>query len=77
MVAAEPASMDVSMQRTYHSIDDLDSDVPEGERVKGFKYGKTLVPISATDEASTKYESERELVTIGFTKASSVPRMMR
>ena len=73
--AAAPNSMDIKMQRSYHSLADLDTDVAEEERVKGFKYGKSLVPISAEDEQNTKYETERELVAIGFAKASSVPCM--
>ena len=36
-------SMDVVMQRTYHSIDDLDVEVDKDDLVKGYKYGRTIV----------------------------------
>jgi ATP-dependent DNA helicase 2 subunit 2 len=65
------------MERSYHSVDDLDNEVPPDEKVKGYKYGRTLVPFSTVDEAVLKYQSVRCLQIIGFTKAVNVPRMHR
>lgn len=33
----------VEMERTYHSIDELDTDISNKETVKGYKYGRSLV----------------------------------
>lgn len=40
--------MNVIPQRTFHNVMDEnpDEEVPEAQRVKGYKYGKTLVRIS-------------------------------
>jgi hypothetical protein len=35
--------MGVIMEKNFQSIDDPDTQVGQDERVKGFKYGKTLV----------------------------------
>lgn len=70
----EGASMDVKLERTYHSITDPDTEVAPDEKVKGYKYGKTLVPFSMVDEAVLKYEAAKCLQLIGFTSAKNVPR---
>eukprot|EP01094_Clydonella_sp_ATCC50884_P012155 TRINITY_DN2207_c0_g1_i1.p1 TRINITY_DN2207_c0_g1~~TRINITY_DN2207_c0_g1_i1.p1 ORF type:complete len:785 (-),score=247.92 TRINITY_DN2207_c0_g1_i1:306-2513(-) len=72
--AGEDGDCEVKMDRIYVSLDDLDTEVPQEERVKGFKYGKTLVPFTGDDEEATKYRCERDLTAIGFTKASSIRR---
>lgn len=41
--AANPGSMNVKLERTYHSLADPDTEVPFEERIKAYKYGKTLV----------------------------------
>jgi hypothetical protein len=48
--------------------------VAPDEKVKGYKYGKTLVPFSMVDEAVLKYEAAKCLQLIGFTSAKNVPR---
>lgn len=56
---------------------DIDRDVME----KGYKYGRTVVPISATDEAVTVYPTEPSMQIVGFIAApkasqSSAPRTL-
>lgn len=48
--------------------------VAPDERVKGYRYGKTLVPFSMVDEAVLKYEAEKTLQLVGFTSSKNVPR---
>jgi len=38
----------------------------------GYRYGKSLVPISEEDEGAMKFESSRCLSLMGFTEHSSV-----
>ena len=70
----EAGTTDVAMERTYHSINDLDNDIPKQDTVKGYKYGRSLVPISKIDEMVLQYTCNSCLQLIGFTKASNVPR---
>eukprot|EP01102_Stenamoeba_stenopodia_P012456 TRINITY_DN3947_c0_g2_i1.p1 TRINITY_DN3947_c0_g2~~TRINITY_DN3947_c0_g2_i1.p1 ORF type:complete len:754 (+),score=228.50 TRINITY_DN3947_c0_g2_i1:208-2469(+) len=65
---------EVLMQRTYHPIADPDEEIPEDERVKGYKYGRTLVPFSKIDAQVLQYKAQKCMQVIGFTKQSNVPR---
>ncbi len=65
--------MGVALERTYHSISDPDQEIPSDQRVKGYKYGKTLVPFSKVDESVLKYEANSCMKVIGFTSAKNVP----
>ena len=47
---------------------DIDGDTME----KGYKYGRTVVPISATDEAVTVYPTEPSMQIVGFIAAPKV-----
>eukprot|EP01117_Protostelium_nocturnum_P014755 TRINITY_DN5645_c0_g1_i1.p1 TRINITY_DN5645_c0_g1~~TRINITY_DN5645_c0_g1_i1.p1 ORF type:complete len:726 (-),score=197.55 TRINITY_DN5645_c0_g1_i1:67-2244(-) len=69
-----PGTMKAVTQRTYHTINDLDHTVEEEEKIKGYKYGKTLVPFAKIDESKLKYEADRCLKVIGFTNSKNVPR---
>ncbi|CDW54278.1 X-ray repair cross-complementing protein 5 [Trichuris trichiura] len=79
--------MDVTMERTYHSInvDDDDSseqkpvnkwlgeEISERDLVKAFRYGASIVPLSKLDEAATKYQSEKKgIQVLGFINRAKV-----
>eukprot|EP01105_Mastigella_eilhardi_P010054 TRINITY_DN2353_c0_g1_i3.p1 TRINITY_DN2353_c0_g1~~TRINITY_DN2353_c0_g1_i3.p1 ORF type:complete len:753 (-),score=192.03 TRINITY_DN2353_c0_g1_i3:99-2321(-) len=72
--SATPGSMQVRQERTLQSLQDPDANVSREEAIKGYKYGKTLVPFSKVDEAALKLSTERCMRMIGFTEASSVQR---
>lgn len=38
----------------------------------GYRYGKSLIPITADDEEAMKLNQEKQLCVLGFTKASAV-----
>ncbi|PRP79754.1 hypothetical protein PROFUN_12616 [Planoprotostelium fungivorum] len=61
---------------TFYSATDIDKEmqVPAEERIKGYKYGKTLVPFAKVDESTMKYEADSCLKVIGFTSSKNVPR---
>jgi len=57
----------VIMERTYHLEDDPDGEeVKKEDRIRGHKYGKSIVPMSEFDEAALMYTCERELICLGF-----------
>lgn len=70
----DPETTEVEMERTYFSIDDLDNPIDKTETVKGYKYGKSLVPMAGVDELVLKYTCDSGIQLIGFTKASNVPK---
>jgi ATP-dependent DNA helicase 2 subunit 2 len=72
--SANPGNMKVVKETTYHNINDPDNEVPSNEKIKGYKYGKTLVPFSSIDEQVLSYKAEKCLKLIGFTKSKKVPR---
>lgn len=72
--AANPGNMNVVLERSYHSITEPDVEIPTDERVKGYKYGKTLVPFSKIDESALKYSADACMKIIGFTQSHTVPR---
>lgn len=58
----------------------VDKEGAEGEKMeidkedmeKGYKYGRTVVPISSTDEAVTVLETEQGMEIVGFIQAEKV-----
>eukprot|EP00927_Polykrikos_kofoidii_P059816 TRINITY_DN54939_c0_g1_i1.p1 TRINITY_DN54939_c0_g1~~TRINITY_DN54939_c0_g1_i1.p1 ORF type:complete len:819 (+),score=165.88 TRINITY_DN54939_c0_g1_i1:199-2457(+) len=64
----------VLVERTYHVADDPDGEeVKLEDRVKAYKYGQSIVPMSEFDEAALMYRCERTLTTLGFAPAVSIP----
>nr|QDO16379.1 ATP-dependent DNA helicase 2 subunit KU80 [Lingulodinium polyedra] len=63
----------VVVERTYHLADDPDGEeVKQEDRIKGHKYGSSIVPMSEYDEAALMYTCERTLTALGFAPADSV-----
>ncbi|KAI8590134.1 SPOC like C-terminal domain-containing protein [Geranomyces variabilis] len=54
--------------------DEEDADVDKADLVKAYKYGKTLVPLSAEDEAAMKLRTVKGMSIIGFVKRELVLR---
>eukprot|EP00913_Durusdinium_trenchii_P026060 g24447.t1 len=54
------------------SNDQEGEEVKKEDRVKGFKYGQNIVPMSEYDEAALSYSCDRTLTTLGFADAASV-----
>lgn len=66
----------VKQMRTYR-VDDSTAaggkkDVDTEDLGKGFKYGRTLVPFSQSEENVVKYETTKSFTIIGFVPMSSV-----
>jgi ATP-dependent DNA helicase 2 subunit 2 len=50
--------------------------IPLEDIIKGFHYGKQLVPISKTMEAEMEYTTPKEMKLLGFTEQMHVPRQV-
>eukprot|EP00742_Colponemidia_sp_Colp-10_P004962 GILJ01005302.1.p1 GENE.GILJ01005302.1~~GILJ01005302.1.p1 ORF type:complete len:723 (-),score=144.13 GILJ01005302.1:98-2182(-) len=75
MNSANPDTMAVKMDRSYIVPDDEQREpIDPEQRVKGYKYGKQMVPFSKADEAVLKMEVEKGLQILGFTDKHKVPR---
>eukprot|EP00761_Pharyngomonas_kirbyi_P002763 gb/GECH01002767.1/.p1 GENE.gb/GECH01002767.1/~~gb/GECH01002767.1/.p1 ORF type:complete len:765 (+),score=233.25 gb/GECH01002767.1/:1-2295(+) len=70
----EKETLAVETERTYHCIDDPDTDVPKDQLVPGYQYGKEQVPFNSIDASQLAYKSEKCLQVLGFTEMSNVPR---
>ncbi|KAK3388184.1 SPOC like C-terminal domain-containing protein [Sordaria brevicollis] len=65
----------VKQLRTYR-VDDAKAaggkkDIDSDDLAKGYKYGRTLVPFSESEEAMVKYETVKSFTIIGFVPMSS------
>lgn len=60
-------------ERTYRNPLKPDEEVPPPHLVKGYKYGRDIVPVTHADVALMKVESDRaSLVIMGFSFASNI-----
>lgn len=56
----------------YKTTGDPDNPVALEERIKAFKYGKQLVPLSQDEEACLTYDPEKDFQILGFVDAEQV-----
>lgn len=70
--SAHPGSMAVRMQRSYHLTDEDETEVEMENVAKGYRYGKSLVPISDADEQAMKLAVPRCLSLLGFTHGENI-----
>lgn len=68
------ATREVKMDVQYKNREDPDKTVPPEQRIKGFKYGPQVVPISMVEKETLKFKPEKGVKLLGFTDASNVPR---
>ncbi|XP_076457066.1 X-ray repair cross-complementing protein 5-like [Babylonia areolata] len=73
-VYAKDPDMAVKTERTFHLDDEEKTEVDRDDIVEGYCYGSDRVPMTAEDKESMKYQSEKCLKVLGFTKAENVRR---
>ncbi|KAK6187037.1 hypothetical protein SNE40_006287 [Patella caerulea] len=73
-VYAKDIESEVGSLRTYHKNDEEETEVEPEDMVNGFRYGNTLVPMSADDKENMKYRAVKCLKILGFTKAENIKR---
>lgn len=73
-MSPNPDTMEVQMQRSYHLNDEDDTEVDKENVAQGYRYGKTLVPLTRIDKDSMKLPTERCLSLLCFTSNENVQR---
>ncbi|XP_065898118.1 X-ray repair cross-complementing protein 5-like [Dysidea avara] len=72
LASRNPDKMSVTMVRSYHQQDEDETEVEADSITKGFRYGKSLIPISSADEEAMKLKAEKCLSVLGFTKMDKI-----
>ncbi|XP_031552940.1 X-ray repair cross-complementing protein 5-like isoform X2 [Actinia tenebrosa] len=72
--SANPDSMEVKMERSYHLNDEDQTEVQKDDVAQGYRYGKTIVPLTKIDKDSMKLTTEKCLSVLGFTSLDNIKR---
>ncbi|KAJ7388679.1 X-ray repair cross-complementing protein 5 [Desmophyllum pertusum] len=73
-MSPNPDTMEVQMQRSHHLKDEDDTEVERENVAQGYRYGKTLVPLTKIDRDSMKLPTERCLSVLCFASNENVER---
>ncbi|KAH6828996.1 Ku80 family protein [Perilla frutescens var. hirtella] len=68
------ATHEIKVDYEYRSIEDPNRVVPPEQRIKGYRYGPQVVPISSAEWDAVKFKPEKGVKLLGFTDASNVMR---
>lgn len=68
------ATHEVKVDYEYRSIHELDKVVPPEQRIKGYRYGPEVVPISSDAWEAVKFKPEKGLKLLGFSDAKNILR---
>ncbi|KAK1394041.1 ATP-dependent DNA helicase 2 subunit KU80 [Heracleum sosnowskyi] len=68
------ASHEVKVEYEYKKVDDPTKVVPPEQRIKGYRYGPQVVPISSAEWEAVKFKPEKGVKLLGFTDASNIMR---
>ncbi|XP_075074046.1 ATP-dependent DNA helicase 2 subunit KU80-like [Nicotiana tabacum] len=68
------ATHEIKVDYEYKSIEDPNKVVPPEQRIKGFRYGPQVVPISSAEWEAVKFKPEKSVKLLGFTDASNIMR---
>lgn len=68
------ASHEIKVEYEYKKVDDPSKVVPPEQRIKGYRYGPQVVPISEAEWEAVKFKPEKSVKLLGFTDASNIMR---
>ncbi|KAK9273866.1 hypothetical protein L1049_018678 [Liquidambar formosana] len=68
------ATHEVKVDYEYKSVEDPRKVVPPEQRIKGYRYGPQVVPISSAEWEAVKFKPEKGVKLLGFTDASNILR---
>ncbi|XP_071736074.1 ATP-dependent DNA helicase 2 subunit KU80-like [Rutidosis leptorrhynchoides] len=68
------ATHEIKLDYEYKSIQDPNKVVPPEQRIKGYRYGPQVIPISSAELEAVKFRPEKGVKLLGFTNASNVMR---
>ncbi|KAJ8748966.1 hypothetical protein K2173_013404 [Erythroxylum novogranatense] len=68
------ATHEVKVDYEYKSVEDDSKVVPPEQRIKGYRYGPQVVPISSAEWDAVRFRPEKSVKLLGFTDAKNVMR---
>ncbi|XP_038898554.1 ATP-dependent DNA helicase 2 subunit KU80 [Benincasa hispida] len=68
------ATHEVKVDYEYKSVEEPSKVVPPEHRIKGYRYGPQVVPISTAEWDAVKFKPEKSVKLLGFTNASNIMR---
>ncbi|CAK7347919.1 unnamed protein product [Dovyalis caffra] len=68
------ATHEVKVDYEYKSVEDPNKVVPPEQRIKGYRYGPQVVPVSSAEWDAVKFKPEKSVKLLGFTDASNIMR---
>ncbi|KAI4356806.1 hypothetical protein L6164_000794 [Bauhinia variegata] len=68
------ATHEVKVDYEYKSFDDPKKVVPLDQRIRGYRYGPQIVPISSAEWDAVKFKPEKGVKLLGFSDSSNILR---
>ncbi|XP_024027861.1 ATP-dependent DNA helicase 2 subunit KU80 isoform X2 [Morus notabilis] len=68
------ATHEVKVDYQYKRVEDPNKFVPPEQRIKGYRYGPQVVPISSAEWDAVKFKPEKSVKLLGFTDAENIMR---
>ncbi|GJU41180.1 ATP-dependent DNA helicase 2 subunit KU80 [Tanacetum coccineum] len=68
------ATHEIKLDYDYKSVQDPNKFVPPEQRIKGYKYGPQVIPISSDVIEAVKFKPEKGVKLLGFTNAANIRR---
>ncbi|KAF6138256.1 hypothetical protein GIB67_019426 [Kingdonia uniflora] len=70
------ATHEVKVDLEYKKVEDPSKVVPPEQRIKGYRYGPQVVPISSAELEAVRFKPEKSVKLLGFTNASNIMRWL-
>ncbi|XP_075519221.1 ATP-dependent DNA helicase 2 subunit KU80 [Primulina tabacum] len=68
------ATHEIKVDYEYKSVSEPDRVVPPEQRIKGYRYGPQVVPISSAEWEAVKFKPEKGVKLLGFTDNANIMR---
>lgn len=68
------ATHEVKVDFEYKSLEDPIRNVPPEQRIRGYRYGPQIIPVSPDQWETVKFKPEKSVKLLGFTDASNIMR---
>ncbi|XP_068650378.1 ATP-dependent DNA helicase 2 subunit KU80 isoform X2 [Aristolochia californica] len=68
------ATHEIKVDYEYKNLEDSSKVVSPEQRIKGYRYGPQVVPISSAEWEAVKFKPEKSVKLLGFTNASNIMR---
>lgn len=68
------ATHEIKVDYLHKCFDDPNKVVPPEQRIKGYRYGPQVIPISSDEWDTVKFKPEKGVKLLGFTDASNIMR---